>query len=96
MTEDYSFEYKRAIAHLAEKLRKTDFITKCDLVKLTKSDNCWDLLVVRFPQAQELAYVVEAELDGYELSFNQCCNALYWIQRYNPSEWRQLLNFEQC
>ncbi len=87
---DWSYGYQRAIATLAEKLRKSDFFKKCDLVEITKSDQCWRLFKAQFPQARAIADEVETELN-YELSFNQCCNTLYWLCNHDPLEWQELL-----
>lgn len=90
--EDYSFEYKRAIATLAERLKDTDFIRNVDLPRLlSKNTFPWDTLVKQFPQARKIARNVETELD-YELSISQCCNALNWLDKCDAAEWRYLLN----
>lgn len=88
---DYSFAYKRAIATLAENLKDADFIHSVDLPKLLSENTFpWDTLVQRFPQARKIARKVQSELD-YELSINQCCNALNWLDKCDASEWQYLL-----
>jgi len=90
-TEDYSLEYKRAIATLAERLKDSNFIEKVDLPQLLEDSIFpWDALVHQFPQARKIARAVEAELN-YELSINQCCNALNWLNKCDPQEWQYLL-----
>lgn len=90
--DDYSFEYKRAIATLAENLKDADFIRNVELPKLlTENTFPWDALVKQFPQAQEIARQVQIKLN-YELSINQCCNALNWLDKCDPSEWQYLLD----
>ena len=89
--DDYSFEYKRAIATLAQQLKNTAFINSIDLPRLL-SDNTfpWDALVKQFPQAREISCKVQVELN-YELSISQCDNALNWVDKCDPSEWQYLL-----
>lgn len=89
--EDYSFEYKRAIATLAERLKNSDFIQNVEIAQLLENGVFpWGALVEKFPQAQAIASAVEIELD-YELSINQCCNALNWLDKCDPKEWQYLL-----
>lgn len=38
----------------------------------------------------ELAKKVEEE-NNYELSWNQCCNAISWVYKLSPSEWMPYL-----
>jgi len=88
---EYSLKYKQAIATLAEHLKDSDFISIVDLPQLLESNAFpWDTLVERFPQAQEIVRAAQSELN-YELSINQCCNALNWLDKCDPSEWQYLL-----
>jgi len=88
--EDHSKLYKSAIAHLAEKLNNSGILKDVDLAELVKSGWLWDDLVKIKPEVQKLAYEVEETID-YELSFNQCCNAVNWVYKFDREQWKHLL-----
>lgn len=90
VSKDYSKQYKSAIAHLAEKLNNSGILKGIDLAELVKSGWLWDDLVKIKPEVQNLAYEVE-EAINYELSFNQCCNAVNWVHKYDKEQWKHLL-----
>ncbi len=100
LDEDHSKLYKSAIAHLVEKLAESNeasssrnnsgILKDIDLAELVKSGWLWDDLVAIKPEVQNLAYEVE-EAINYELSFNQCCNAVNWVHRYSREQGKHLL-----
>lgn len=87
---DNSKLYKSAIARLAEKLNNSRILKDIDLAEVVKSEWIWDDLVEIKPEVQKLAYEVEENIN-YELSFNQCCNAVNWVHKYSREQWEHLL-----
>lgn len=86
--------YHRAIATLSNKLLAFNLPSKIDLATMVQSDMLWDLIVKKLPEVQSLATEVEEEL-SCELSYNQCCNAVGWLHKYNPGEWNKFLTDTQ-
>lgn len=88
MDEGYSIEYRRAIALLAQRMldAKALMLIALDL----RDQSLWDTAVAANPRLNDIAKQVEDDLD-YELSFNQCCNAINWVFRYQPEDWAHLL-----
>lgn len=88
---DWSWEYKHAIAVLAQKLSSSGLLNGIDLELLLAMGLPWDDLVEKVPEVQVLAEQTEQECN-YELSFNQCCVAMSWVHKYKPSEWKHWLD----
>lgn len=86
---DYSTQYHQAIAYLAQAIYESGLLMRVCKFDLNWSD-LWLSCKNRLPELQQVAYKIEDELD-YELSYNQCCNAVAWVYKYNPSEWEHLV-----
>jgi hypothetical protein len=83
-------KYRQAIAVLAEKLNNSSLLKNIDLAQIVTSGLPWDDLVKKIPAVEKLAKETEWECN-YGLSFNQCCNAINWVYKYQPSDWKHLL-----
>lgn len=77
------FKYKQAIIHESGVFSHTD-LSELDHVLL------WDSAVKKFPILSIMSRDVEETLD-YELSFSQCCNAVNWVYKFNPDDWKWLI-----
>ena len=82
----YNPNYQRAIAHLAQEFYEFDLKDK---YKDINWDDPW-MNLNSIPELVERCYRVEDKLD-YELSWNQCCNAVAWAVKIQPIEWSHLL-----
>lgn len=89
MLQPWGLEYKQAIALLAQVIYESSVSTQLDRSQLDW-DSLWDSAVKKLPNLQKMACQVEESLD-YELSYNQCCNAVSWVYQCDPSEWAHLL-----
>ena len=89
-TDNYDPSYMRAIAHLAQRLYESGLLQPINQDDLDQ-DWLWDSAISLAPQLQAIAYKVNENLD-YELSFNQCCNAVSWVYRCDPDDWSCLLD----
>jgi hypothetical protein len=83
-------KYKQGIAVLAEKLNNSNLLKNINLGQIVTSGLPWDDLVKKIPEVDKLAQETEWECN-YGLSFNQCCNAINWVYKYQPSDWKHLL-----
>ena len=87
--DDYDPSYLRAIAHLAQHIYESGLLQPIELDELDQAW-LWDSAVGLAPQLQAIAYEVNDYLD-YELSYNQCCNAVSWVYQRSPDDWGILL-----
>ena|SRR4028118_328716 len=78
---DWSWQYKQAIAVLAEKLNASGLLQDINLQLLLAGGLPWDDLVKQVPEVQRLVEQTEKECN-YGLNFNQCCNAINWVYKY--------------
>jgi hypothetical protein len=86
----YSAGYIKAIALLAQKIFESGILAQVQPLEIDWLDP-WDKLTERFAELTLIAQAVENELD-YELSYNQCCNAINLIYHCNPEEWKKLID----
>lgn len=86
---DYSTQYLQAIAYIAQAIYESGLLMRISRYDLDWFD-LWISVNKLLPELQQVAYKVEEELD-YELSYNQCCNAVAWVYTYRPDEWEHLI-----
>ena len=85
-------EYSQAIALLAQKIWDSGCLLKISFEQLEFAW-LWDSAVKLLPELKTYSQEVGRELN-YQLSFNQCSNAIHWVYKFHPSEWEYLLVLE--
>ena len=87
--DNFSDAYLCAIATLAQRIYESGLLATISRLDL---DNqwLWDSAVEKLPGLVGISDRVQDELN-YELSFNQCCNAIVWTYKYAPVDWQHLL-----
>lgn len=81
-----SDRYIFAIAHLAEAFYQTGFFSKIETIN-------WLDPWIEFCDEPSLKTTLKEckQQLNYEYSWNQCCNAIAWLYKYEPQQWRELL-----